>query len=72
MQRWPAFDINGGPAYTLAMSTGHVLRFVVFGSFVTAKPGPGDIDIFLIMARLKRIRRIIDYRREAISLKSIA
>jgi hypothetical protein len=35
--------------YRLAVSTGHVLRFAVFGSFVTAKPHPGDVDIFLIM-----------------------
>ncbi len=35
--------------YTLAVSTGQVLRFAVFGSFVTAKPNPGDVDIFLIM-----------------------
>lgn len=35
--------------YNLALSTGQVARFAVFGSFVTAKPAPGDVDIFLIM-----------------------
>ncbi|ETX03192.1 MAG: hypothetical protein ETSY1_00930 [Candidatus Entotheonella factor] len=35
--------------YTLAFSTGQVLRFAIFGSFVTAKPNPGDVDIFMIM-----------------------
>lgn len=35
--------------YTLASSTKQVARFIVFGSFVTAKPVPGDIDIFLLM-----------------------
>ena len=35
--------------YKLAISTGQVARFVVFGSFVTAKPDPGDVDIFMIM-----------------------
>ncbi len=35
--------------YKLASSTGHVVRFVVFGSFVTAKPNPGDVDIFMLM-----------------------
>ena len=35
--------------YMLASSTGQVARFVVFGSFVTAKPSPGDVDIFLLM-----------------------
>ena len=35
--------------YTLANQTGHLARFIIFGSFVTAKPNPGDIDIFLLM-----------------------
>jgi predicted nucleotidyltransferase len=35
--------------YNLAISTGQVARFVVFGSFVTAKPDPGDVDIFMLM-----------------------
>ena len=33
----------------LADSTGSVRRFVVFGSFVTAKPAPNDVDVFLVM-----------------------
>jgi len=35
--------------YNLAISAGQLARFVVFGSFVTAKPDPGDVDIFMIM-----------------------
>jgi len=35
--------------YTLAVRTGHLARFIIFGSFVTVKPDPGDIDIFLLM-----------------------
>lgn len=35
--------------HRLALSTGKVRRFVVFGSFVTAKPVPGDVDVFLVM-----------------------
>ena len=35
--------------YKLAKSTRQVARFVVFGSFVTAKPDPGDVDIFMLM-----------------------
>jgi hypothetical protein len=35
--------------HTLATSTGCVARFVVFGSFVTAKPDPRDVDVVLIM-----------------------
>jgi hypothetical protein len=33
----------------LASTTGHVARFIVFGSFVTAKPEPNDVDVFLLM-----------------------
>src|SRR4051812_16332626 len=32
-----------------ASSTGCLARFVVFGSFVTAKPDPRDVDIILVM-----------------------
>ena len=35
--------------YELAAKTCHVKRFVVFGSFVTAKSEPNDVDVFLIM-----------------------
>lgn len=35
--------------YTLAVGTGHLGRFIIFGSFVTTKPDPGDVDIFLLM-----------------------
>ena len=35
--------------YELVSSTGHLARFVVFGSFVTAKEEPNDVDIVLIM-----------------------
>jgi hypothetical protein len=35
--------------YGLASSTGHLARFVVFGSFVTAKEEPNDVDIVLLM-----------------------
>ena len=35
--------------FMLAHSTGKMARFIVFGSFVTAKLAPGDVDIFLLM-----------------------
>jgi hypothetical protein len=35
--------------YELAASTGRLARFVVFGSFVTAKAEPNDVDIVLLM-----------------------
>ena len=35
--------------HDLAMATRHVKRFIVFGSFVTGKPEPNDVDVFLLM-----------------------
>ena len=35
--------------YDLAHSTGQVARFIVFGSFVTAKQEPNDVDVFMLM-----------------------
>ncbi len=35
--------------YHLALSTGQLGRFVVFGSFITAKPEPNDVDVVLMM-----------------------
>lgn len=33
----------------LAVSTGHLARFVVFGSFVTSKEEPNDVDVVMVM-----------------------
>jgi hypothetical protein len=35
--------------YGLAQGTGLLARFVVCGSFVTAKPAPNDVDIFMVI-----------------------
>ena len=35
--------------FELARSTGHLSRFIIFGSFVTSKSAPNDVDIFLLM-----------------------
>lgn len=35
--------------YRVAAATGQLGRFVVFGSFITAKREPGDVDVFLLM-----------------------
>ena len=35
--------------YDLARLTNHLARFVVFGSFVTDKPDPNDVDLVLVM-----------------------
>jgi hypothetical protein len=36
--------------HRIAQATGHLERFVIFGSFVTSKSEPNDVDIFLVMA----------------------
>lgn len=33
----------------IASQTGHLARFVVFGSFITEKHEPNDVDVFMIM-----------------------
>ena len=35
--------------HRIAAETGHLLRFAVFGSFVTSKQEPNDVDAFIIM-----------------------
>ena len=35
--------------YALACSTGQLARFIIFGSFVTAKREPNDVDVFMLM-----------------------
>lgn len=35
--------------YEIAAATDKIARFIVFGSFVTDKPEPNDVDIFIIM-----------------------
>ncbi len=35
--------------YKLVNSTKQIARFIIFGSFVTAKPAPNDVDIFMLM-----------------------
>lgn len=35
--------------YQLARETRCIARFILFGSFVTNKPEPNDVDIFLLM-----------------------
>jgi hypothetical protein len=44
--------------YTLASSTGHLSRFIVFGSFITHKVEPNDVDIFLLMEDSFDVRQV--------------
>jgi hypothetical protein len=36
--------------YALVSATGQMERFIIFGSYVTAKADPNDIDVCLVMA----------------------
>jgi predicted nucleotidyltransferase len=51
--------------YELAQQTGKVERFVIYGSYVTAKPAPNDVDVFLVM---RDDFREADYTEEALPL----
>lgn len=35
--------------YDLANGTGKLTRFIIYGSFVTSKENPNDVDVFLVM-----------------------
>ena len=37
------------PHFYVSAQTGHLVHFVVFGSFVTSKLEPNDVDVFMIM-----------------------
>lgn len=49
--------------YKSARATGQLRRFILFGSFVTGKPEPGDIDIFLVMDDAFDVTKIEDSAR---------
>ncbi len=37
--------------YSAVLATGQLERFIIYGSYITAKPDPQDVDIFLVMAQ---------------------
>lgn len=41
--------------YDLAQRTGHIQRFIIFGSYVTAKADPNDVDVVLVMDNAFRL-----------------
>ncbi|MBI4637633.1 MAG: hypothetical protein HY727_14930 [Candidatus Rokubacteria bacterium] len=45
-----ALALRVARVYRVAQATGHLGRFVIFGSFVTNKLEPQDLDVFLVMA----------------------
>lgn len=44
--------------YSVSVGTGHLARFVVFGSFVSAKREPSDADVFLLMENTFEMERL--------------
>lgn len=42
--------------YALAKRTEQIQRFIIFGSYVTAKLNPGDVDVVLVMAEPFRLQ----------------
>ena len=55
--------------YKLILNTGFLDRFVVFGSYITAKRDPNDVDIILVMqdnfdigTLSEEVRRLIDHQ----------
>lgn len=46
---WMAGESDETAGTWKAHGTGYPARFVVFGSFITGKPEPNDVDLFLIM-----------------------
>ncbi len=44
--------------HSSAMETDQVARFIIFGSFVTDKPDPQDIDILLLMENTFDVRQV--------------
>ena len=44
--------------YKLVISTGHLGRLIVFGSFITTKIEPNDVDIFLLMDDSFDVRQV--------------
>lgn len=44
--------------YSEVVKTGHLYRFIIFGSFITEKPIPGDLDIFILMDNSFDVREL--------------
>lgn len=44
--------------YSLVIQAGEVSRFIIFGSFVTNKLNPQDIDIFIVMDDTFEVREV--------------
>jgi hypothetical protein len=45
--------------FSIAQSTGYLKHFVLFSSFITNKPEPNDIDVFLIMTNAFEPNKVV-------------
>jgi predicted nucleotidyltransferase len=45
--------------YRLAAATGQVARFIIFGSFITDKTQPNDVDVFLLMENTFDMTKVV-------------
>ena len=50
--------------HTLALRTGKLARFLVFGSFVSTAPEPRDVDVVLVMAADFKLEEAPERRNE--------
>jgi len=48
-----------GHIFQLVHQTGCVARFILFGSFITVKPEPNDVDIFLLMEDTFDVSKVV-------------
>jgi hypothetical protein len=44
--------------YALVSATGKLERFIIFGSYVTAKADPNDVDVFLVMVEAFHVDQV--------------
>ena len=59
--------------YQLAKGTGNLQRLIIFGSYITAKPEPNDVDVVLIFdddfdvaACSAEVKRLLDHQQATI------
>lgn len=53
--------------YALVRATGKLERFIIFGSYVTAKADPNDVEVFLAMAEAFNVDEVSGETREIFS-----
>ncbi len=57
-RHWVAVARRLDRIYRVSVGTSQLARFVVFGSFVSAKREPADVDVFLLMKNTFDMRQV--------------